>query len=152
MLPLMFMILLGIYWFGRAFNIYATINHAAREAARAGVAQSCASCGNANLRPPVGDAIIQNVLQASSVDFGQVQAYPPSPPALCSIPSAICTTTTNNVTYCNYARLTPFSSAGPPACGVVVSFQYPYQFWLPFTSLNMQQITLKAYVQMVGEY
>ena len=30
-LPLLFMMLFGIYWFGRAYNIYATINHAARE-------------------------------------------------------------------------------------------------------------------------
>ncbi len=34
-LPIFFMIMLGIYWFGRAFNVYATINHAAREGARA---------------------------------------------------------------------------------------------------------------------
>ena len=30
-LPIFFMLMLGIYWFGRAFNVYATINHAARE-------------------------------------------------------------------------------------------------------------------------
>ena len=32
-IPIFFMIMLGIYWFGRAFNTYATINHAAREGA-----------------------------------------------------------------------------------------------------------------------
>jgi Flp pilus assembly protein TadG len=42
-LPILFMLLLGIYWFGRAFNVYATINHAAREGARVAVAQSCAA-------------------------------------------------------------------------------------------------------------
>ena len=46
-LPIFFLIMLGIYWFGRAFNTYATINHAAREGARVGVAQTCATCGNA---------------------------------------------------------------------------------------------------------
>ncbi len=30
-LPLMFTMLLGIYWFGRAYNVYSTITHAARE-------------------------------------------------------------------------------------------------------------------------
>jgi hypothetical protein len=28
-----------------------------------------------------------------------------------------------------------------------VSFQYPFQFYLPFTSLNMQTITLSAQAQ-----
>ena len=46
-LPLVFMLILGIYWFGRAYNIYATITHAAREGARAATAQACATCGNA---------------------------------------------------------------------------------------------------------
>jgi hypothetical protein len=34
---------------------------------------------------------------------------------------------------------------------VSVSFQYPYQFYLPFTSLNNQLIQLKANVQITGE-
>ncbi len=33
-----------------------------------------------------------------------------------------------------------------------VSFEYPYQLSLPFTSLNNQQFLLKANVQMKGEY
>jgi len=33
-LPLVFMLLLGIIWFGRAFDIYSTLSHAAREGAR----------------------------------------------------------------------------------------------------------------------
>jgi hypothetical protein len=33
---------------------------------------------------------------------------------------------------------------GAGVCGVAVTFQYPYQFWLPFTSLNNQQIMLTA--------
>jgi hypothetical protein len=28
--------------------------------------------------------------------------------------------------------------------GISVSFQYPFQFWLPFTSLNKQRILLSA--------
>jgi hypothetical protein len=44
------------------------------------------------------------------------------------------------------------NGSGTPACGVSVQFQYPYQFVLPFTSLNMQKIMLNANVQMTGEY
>ena len=39
--PIFFMLMIGIYWFGRAFNVYSTINHAAREGARAATAQTC---------------------------------------------------------------------------------------------------------------
>jgi len=34
------------------------------------------------------------------------------------------------------------SSGG--VCGISVSFQYPFQFWLPFTSLNKQKIWVTA--------
>jgi hypothetical protein len=33
----------------------------------------------------------------------------------------------------------------------MVTFQYPYQFVLPFTSLNNQQILLKAQAEAGGE-
>ncbi len=45
-LPLLFMLLFGIMWFARAFNIYTTINRAAREGALAAAAHNCATCGN----------------------------------------------------------------------------------------------------------
>lgn len=154
-LPIVFMMLLGIYWFGRAFNIYATINHAAREACRVGVAQTCATCGNVHLSPtPTGDNIVKQALQASGVDPSQIRVYAPPSPPLCPNPppGSGCTTTGSKITFCNYVQLTPYFTAAPPACGVIVSFQYPYQFWLPFTSLNMQQIILTADVQMKGEY
>jgi len=39
-------------------------------------------------------------------------------------------------------------TAGQPAqCGSVVSFQYPFQFYLPGTSLNFSQILLSAQAQ-----
>ncbi len=44
-LPIVIMFLLAIFWFGRAFNIYSTITHAAREGAIVAVQQNCATCG-----------------------------------------------------------------------------------------------------------
>ncbi len=154
-LPLAFMILLGIYWFGRAFNIYATINHAAREAARVGVAQYCATCGNSNVPPATGTALIAQILQASSVDPSQIQLYTPTFTSCTGYHFNTSTSPAPNVTFRNFVQVTataPNLNGGPQACGVEVSFQYPYQFWLPFTSLNMTQITLKADVRMKGEY
>jgi Flp pilus assembly protein TadG len=151
-LPIAFMVLLGIYWFGRAFDIYATINHAAREAARAGVAQSCGSCGNASQLAAQGTTI-GNALQASGIDATQIQPYAPAVTFCPGFTGNTCTNPTGypNVTVCNEAQLNPITSP-TPVCGVVVSFQYPYQMSLPFTSLNMTTITMKADVQMQGEY
>ena len=52
---------------------------------------------------------------------------------------------------CNFPVLCP-AIRGRPIAQVSVQFQYPYQFSLPFTSVNMQKIMLNAGVQMTGEY
>jgi hypothetical protein len=154
--PIFFMVLLGIYWFGRAFNTYGTINHAARQAARAAVAQTCATCGNASLSPDLVADQVKQALQASSLDPNQVSFIPTSRtpcgtgPASCSVPGAgepqVC------VHFNVQLQNTLPNGSGARACGVSVEFQYPYQFSLPFTSLNMQRIMLNAGVQMTGEY
>ena len=43
-LPLLFMLLMGIFWFGQAFRVYGTLTQAARAGARAAVAPVCATC------------------------------------------------------------------------------------------------------------
>ena len=166
-LPILFMLLLGIYWFGRAFNVYATINHAAREGARAATAQTCATCGAVSASCPSGNncpltadgvaAQVGKALQASSLDPTKVThqigvtrtACGGGPAVSCSVPGP-------DPHVCVYFNVqlpnTVTAASGAPACGVSVEFQYPYQFFLPFTSLNMQKITLNAGVQMAGEY
>src|ERR1700736_3166971 len=86
-LPLMFMILLGIFWFGQAFRIYGTITHAAREGARAAVAPLCATCGTPLTSPAVAQnavTALQNALLAAKLDPGQPKRYPVTRPALFS--------------------------------------------------------------------
>src|SRR5260370_17176875 len=51
-LPIVFMLMLGIFWFGQAFSIYGTITHAAREGARAAVAPASATCATPLPSPP----------------------------------------------------------------------------------------------------
>ena len=161
-LPIFFMILLGIYWFGRAFNVYSTINHAAREGARTAVAQTCATCAIPN-GPPSPDTIaaqVSQALQASRIDPNQVTHLQPTPTRAACIsgaPAVSCTLPASGPAICVYygVRLPsalPGPGSGAPACGVSVEFQYPYQFLFPFTSLNMQKIMLNAGVQMAGEY
>jgi Flp pilus assembly protein TadG len=151
-LPIFFMVLLGIYWFGMAFNTYATINRAAVAGARVAVAQTCATCGNtAPLASTVVSSVTQ-VMQASSVNPSQIIAYVPATTNCPTGAANICTNANQNVTVCNNVQLSPPASPGAAACGVIVSFQYPYKFVLPFTSLNMQTIDLSAAAQMKGEF
>src|SRR5438477_9825331 len=44
-LPILFLILLAIFWFGRAFNIASTIERAAKHGIQT-FTHTCASCGN----------------------------------------------------------------------------------------------------------
>jgi hypothetical protein len=149
-LPLVFMLLLGIVWFGRAFNIYSTITQAAQQGAITAARASCATCALSNKFPSdvTVDNAIYAVMQASSLDPAQIPANPnPPAPLPCANPPGACTTS-SNITICRNVQLNPNSGATqPPQCGSVVSFQFPFQFYLPFTSLNMQKITLSAQAQ-----
>ena len=150
-LPVMFMVFLAIFWFGRAYNIYGTINHAAREGARAAVVGSCATCGNAPLNANAVAAVVASALQASKLNPALV-ADLSAPYNHCNGTVAQCQKPTSGPQICYYNSVVINQpNTGPPSCGVVVSFTYPYQFYLPFTSLN-GPISLKATVQMAGEY
>ena len=106
-LPLLFMLLFGIMWFARAFNIYTTINRAARQGALAAAAYNCATCGNVRQTAPnIQNNVVNPILTASHLDPGQVQNF--------------------NVQW--DVILNP----GSPQVelGTVVSLQYPYNFKL----------------------
>ena len=160
-LPIFFMLLIGIYWFGRAFNIYSTINHAAREGARLGTTFTCATCATPNQQQSA-DSIARQVkqaLQASHLDPTQVihaQPPPTRPSCIPGGPAVHCSLPATDPQVCVYYNVQlPSSvpaSSGATACGVSVEFQYPYQFLFPYTSLNLQKIMLNAGVQMTGEY
>ena len=152
-LPLAFMFLLGIVWFGRAFNIYSTIQQAAQQGAITAARDSCAACPGGNAPPSAAtvDGAVVAVLKASSLEVGQIkqwEANTPTPGLLdCPAPAPAhsCTLTGNKIWVCSSVLLN--SSTQPAQCGAMVSFQYPFQFYLPFTSLNNQQIILSAQAQ-----
>src|SRR5215469_8014223 len=74
-LPLMFMVLLGIFWFGQAFSIHGAITRAAQEGARAAAAPSCTTCNalSASARASNADAAIQSVLTSAKLDPTQAR-------------------------------------------------------------------------------
>jgi Flp pilus assembly protein TadG len=121
-LPLMFTMLLGIFWFGQAFSIYGAITRAAQEGARAGATSSCSTCSAGSSRATNATNAVKNALTASKLDPNNIQSLSVQVP----IQMASTTSGTNGVN------------------GISVSFQYPFQFWLPFTSLNKQRILLSA--------
>ncbi len=153
-LPVVFVFLLGIVWFGRAFNIYSTIQQAAQQGAIAAARPTCATCtaGNTTTGFP-SDQVVTNavfaVMQASSLDPSQIPS-PGTAPAGCTNPQG--------VTICRETLLNPSSNPGQSPncqslpmpsqlCGTMVTFQYPFQFYLPFTSLNFSKIILTAQAQ-----
>ena len=151
-LPLMFMILLGIFWFGQAFSIYGTITRAAQDGARAGATPYCTTC-----TPPASSQnqnafdAVKASMSAAKLDPSNAQ-YPSPVPSFNSCGSGGGTVNTcagsitgnsNNVCIQSRVLMSSNSSLGG-VCGISVSFRYPFQFWLPFTSLNKQRILLTA--------
>lgn len=156
-LPLMFMILLGIFWFGQAFTIYGSITRAAEVGARTGAAPYCTTCtGTNNLATFSTNAV--NAVQACllSEHLNPALAQPPaSPPVFNSCISGGTAPGCGSGNICVQVPVQLTSTGGAPniagaagVCGMSVTFQYPYQFWLPFTSLNNQQILLQASAQV----
>ncbi len=104
-LPLLFMLLFGIMWFARAFNIYTTVNRAARQGALAAAAHNCATCGNTapNLAY-IQTNVVNPILAAAHLDPGQVTNFNVTPGVI----------------------LNPGSP--PFEYGTVVTLDYPYNF------------------------
>ena len=123
-MPVMFLVFLGIFWAGRSYNIYATINAAAREGARTAVSSSCASCGNAASTDAAVVAAITTSLAADRLNPASVAAPTIVAPNKCGGGGATACPTTGNVAICRNAQLTP-PTVTPEVCGVVVQFNYP---------------------------
>ena len=147
-LPLVFMLLLGIVWFGRAFNIFSTIQQAAQQGAIFTARETCVTCGNDSpTDKEVYDHVVA-VLQSSNLDPKQIPTSL-SPGLLpCPAPPGGGCKQHKKIWVCRTVQLNISAGAvQTPQCGSAVSFQYPFEFYLPFTSLNMQQITLSAQAQ-----
>ena len=123
-LPILLTLLLGMLSFARAYNAYQTITRAAREGTRTLVLTSCATCGNAAVSAASAQGVVNGVLTSSSFDPVAVSDY--------------------SATYV----WVDAAAATPQQCGVAVGFDYPYQLAIPFTTVNLANLTLRASVQM----
>lgn len=156
-LPVMFLVFLGIFWAGRMYNIYATVNQAARLGARVASQSNCSSCGDTFSADTAVDTAIANSLQADRLNPAAITAANPVPtPTFCpGPPTGACTTTTNGVTVCRNALVTP-TTVSPPVCGVLVEFTYQMdlgQITIPFAggSGTLPSPRIAARAQMAVE-
>jgi uncharacterized iron-regulated membrane protein len=166
-LPLAFMMLLGIFWFGQAFSIYGAITQAAREGVRAATAPNCTTCAAGNTPSQNAFNAVSDVLHAANLDPSKLQ-QPTTVPSLCSCGSAnsscsggstvACDSSQSKICVQGYSggvqqnvQLSYPANGGAGVCGLSVSLQYPFRFWLPFTSLNKQLLFLRADAQMRAE-
>jgi Flp pilus assembly protein TadG len=149
-LPVVLLLLLGIVWFGRAFNIYSTISHAAQQGA---ITAARETGGTSDL--PVAataDTEVMKVLNASNLDSAQIQQWEannpdPANPTIQSCPDPAppfsCALTTHNIWVCSSVLL----DSTTKLCGTLVSFRYKFKSYLPFSSLNLQPVILSAQAQ-----
>jgi Flp pilus assembly protein TadG len=140
LLPLLLTLLIGIFWAGRAYNIYETITRAAREGARVAVTPECATCTSLGSWGTCS-------LSADSSGF------PDSTSVLCVVNASLSASSlscSSCVTVQQHQQLN-LDPNNPNAGWTVVSITYPFQFTLPFTSLNMTTINIPTTVQMLEE-
>jgi len=138
-LPILLTLLLGIFWFARAYNVYDTMTRAAREGARIAVAPSCSACGAQY--PSIGTvaSTVNSALVASTLDPTQVS---------CGTCPGTCYGSTPAICYQSGVVLNP--STTPTEYGVIVSFNYPFLLQIPFMTFN-ESITLSTTVRMRQE-
>jgi len=158
-LPLVFLFIFAILWFGLAFNTWGTVTAAAREgaryASRPASSTSGASGSNWGTTNLPGDNAVDSavvaILQTARVDPSKIIAYEPpltyrtacNPPAP---PSPPCDTpTTHHITICRFVQVNGANDA--QQCGMIVSFQYPFGNGLPFPAylnFSLQTVTITA--------
>lgn len=161
-IPLLFMIMLAIFWFGQAFRIYGTITQAAREGARAAIAPACSTCTAQTTTIAAVNAVnaVDATLGAAHMSAAQIKP-PATIPAFCQCPSLTstgctpvnsCTSTPSNSNVCvePNVQLSYSSLGGAGTCGTSVSFGYQnaFSFTIPFTDLNLGNMSLAAQSEM----
>lgn len=131
-LVVLLMLMLGIFWFARGYNVHETITRAAREGARVAAMPLSHAVSSSDAYPDskfVFDNNIAPVLTSGHLDPAGVENYQ------------------------MVVRWVSQLEANDPAaqCGVVVSFDYPFTFFIPFTSLRLATVPLHTQVQMRRE-
>jgi Flp pilus assembly protein TadG len=127
-LPILMMLLMGIFYLGRFISVYEALGRAAREGARAALATTCATCGD-TVNSAAATTVVNNALTSASLDYTIAQV---------SIQNSV-----------------PLDNSDPTnfqVNGVTVAITYPIQLNIPFTSLNGTPFSMTQTVTMRQEF
>ncbi len=170
--PLLFMFLMGIFWFGQAFRIYGTLTQATRAGAHAAVAPVCATCAASGSTPAqIAQTAVTNAMAAAHLNTAQLvptSQWTSPVPNLCQCnnggSSASCATpvpcdASVSIAMCvqpNVQLSYPTPTTGPQGmgiCGTSVSlrYKYPLSFKIPLTNLDLGNIQLPGQAQVRAE-
>jgi TadE-like protein len=120
--PIVLVLIFGLYSLGRAWDVFQTMNRAAREGVRQAVTTNCATCGNTTYSDSqIQSEFVYPALQAAGINTSAIQSYSQG-----------------------YTWLDSSDSV----CGAYVSFRYPYRLRIPYMPASVASITLKTDVQM----
>lgn len=136
---LLMMLMLGIVVFARAYNVYQTITRAAREGARMAVLPA-----SIYDQTKGANQYIDNSVTYSSPNSAIFDDYIKPALEAASLNPALVTDYVQKV-----AWLDP--NDPQPECGAIISFAYPFELDLPFTSERMMTLSLHTRVQMRRE-
>jgi Flp pilus assembly protein TadG len=132
-------LMMGIVVFSQGYHVYQSITRAAREGARMAVMPNAWYLG--------GNYLDGNVTQGTNQPVTGSQVFDGY------IAPVLRSSNLNPNLVVNYSEkmgwLNP--GAGDQQCGVIISFAYPYELNIPFTSLRLTTIDISTRVQMRRE-
>jgi Flp pilus assembly protein TadG len=162
-LPLLFMFVIGILWFGLAFLIYGTLTQATRSGAEAAVAPVCTTCSAGATPATVAQTAVHNALAAAHLNKNNLVA-PGSwtPPLLCKCGTVATQSACGAAQTCDggvdvcvqeNVQLSYPASGGAGTCGTSVSarYRYPVHFSIPLTGWDLGNVLLPGQAEMRAE-
>jgi Flp pilus assembly protein TadG len=163
-LPLLFMFIIGIIWFGLAFFIYGTLASGTRAAAEAAVAPVCATCAaSPTTQAAIARTAVHNALAVAHLSNNNLVATTGwTPPLVCACGTAsraactvalACDNTVPDVCVQENVQLSYPAQGGAGTCGISVSarYKYPFHFSIPLTNLDLGNVLLPGQSQMRTE-
>jgi Flp pilus assembly protein TadG len=140
-LPVLFLIIMAIFWFGQAFRTYGTLTRAAQEGARAGAAPACSTCTALATSQQATNAVNAVTAAMTIAKLDPTKAQYPSPQPSFNL----CAGATGGTgcigsasgKVCVQAPVqlsNPATGGATGVCGISVSLRYPFTFQVPFAS------------------
>lgn len=163
-LPIVFMFVMGILWFGLAFLIYGTLAQGTRAGAEAAVAPVCTTCAAGATPAANAQTAVHNALASAHLSQGSLVATSKwTPPVLCTCGTVASRSACNTAASCDPSvtdvcvqtnvQLSYASQGGAGTCGTSVSarYQFPFHFSIPLTDMDLGNVLLPGQAQMRAE-